>query len=179
MKKQVFTALFALILCLVPAMTVFAQTPIPEERALPRLVDQGNLLSGSEEAKLLDKLDEISERQQCDVAVVTVDSLEGRTATAYADDFYDYNGYGQGNGDDGILLLVSIGDREWAISTYGYGITAFTDAGQSYMTDQFLPFLSDGDYYQAFDTFASLCDEFLTQAKSGEPYDSGNLPKGT
>ncbi|MCI8497257.1 MAG: TPM domain-containing protein, partial [Clostridiales bacterium] len=69
--------------------------------------------------------------------------------------------------------------REWAISTYGYGITAFTDAGQSYMTDQFLPFLSDGDYYQAFDTFASLCDEFLTQAKSGEPYDSGNLPKGT
>ena len=68
-------------------------------------------------------------------------------------------------------------DRDWAISTCGYGITAFTDAGQAYMVDKFKPALSDGDYYEAFDKYAVLCDDFLTQAKNGKPYDNGNLPK--
>lgn len=78
---------------------------------------------------------------------------------------------------DGILLLVSMEDRDWAISTCGYGITAFTDAGQEYMTEQFLPYLSDGDYAYAFGEFADLCDDFILQAYRGEPYDVGNLPQ--
>ena len=41
----------------------------------------------------------------------------GKTAEAYADDYYDYNGYGYGENDDGLLLLVSMGEREWAITT--------------------------------------------------------------
>ena len=37
------------------------------------------------------------------LAVVTVNSLEGKTAEAYADDYYDYNGYGYGENDDGLF----------------------------------------------------------------------------
>lgn len=150
---------------------------IPEERQLPRLVDDADLLTDSEETALCETLDEISERQGCDVAVVTVGSLEGKTATAYADDFYDYNGYGMGDGDDGILLLISVEDRDWAMTTYGYGITAFTDAGQEYLAEEFRPALSDGAYAEAFQRYSTLCDEFLTQAKTGVPYDAKNLPK--
>ena len=106
---------------------------IPEERNLPRLVDDAGLLSDSEEEELLGELDEISERQEFDVAVVTVNSLEGKTAEAYADDFYDYHGYGFGTDHDGILLLVSMEARDWHITTTGYGITAFTDAGIEYI----------------------------------------------
>ena len=149
---------------------------IPETRQKPRLVDDADLLTTSEETSLLSKLDEISERQQCDVAVVTVDSLDGKTSEAYADDYYDYNGYGMGVGDDGILLLISMADRDWAITTYGFAIPAFTDAGQAYMVDKFKPDLSAGNYYSAFNRFANLCDDFLTKAKTGDPYDSGNLP---
>ena len=29
----------------------------------------------------------------------------------------------------------------------------------------------------AFSKYASLCDDFLTQAENGEPYDTGHLPK--
>ena len=39
------------------------------------------------------ELDEISEKQQCDVVVVTENSLDGKSAQDYADDFFDYNGY--------------------------------------------------------------------------------------
>ena len=151
---------------------------IPDTRQLSRLVDNADILTDNEEKTLNDTLDEISERQKCDVAVVTVGSLEGKTVEAYADDFYDYNGYGYGDDHSGILLLVAMDDREWHMTTNGYGITAFTDAGLSYMEDQFVSYLSDGKYMDAFLKYASLCDDFLTQAKKGKPYDTGNLPKG-
>lgn len=151
---------------------------IPEERLLPRLVDDADLLDSSEEEELEAQLDEISERQEFDVVVVTVNGLDGKTPQDYADDFYDYNGYGYGSNHDGVLLLVSMEERDWYMSTTGYGITAITDAGRDYISDQFLSYLSDGEYLEAFETYASLCDDFVTQADTGEPYDSENMPKG-
>ncbi len=151
---------------------------IPSERLLPRFVDEANLLYSSEEEELLAELDEISERQQVDVVIITLDSIPpGYTPMQYADDIYDYYGYGFGANADGILLMISMEERDWRISTCGFGIRAFTDAGQAYMSDKFLSYLSNGSYYTAFHTFAELCDEFITQAKTGKPYDVGNLPK--
>ena len=143
----------------------------------PRVVDNGELLSDDEEQALAQKLDEISERQQMDVVVVTTNSLDGKSAMAYADDYFDYNGYGMGENRDGILMLVSMEDRDYWLSTRGYGITVFTDAGIDYISEQFKSYLSDGEYVKAFDTFADLCDSFITQAKTDRPYDRSNLPK--
>ena len=141
-----------------------------------RMVDWADLLSDGEEADLSDRLDEISERQQLDIVIVTVDSLEGASAEAYADDFFDDNGYGFGDEKDGILFLISMEERDWCISTSGYGITAFTDAGLEYLSEEFLPYLSDGAYVEAFQTFAGECDEYITQARTGEAYDVDNIP---
>ena len=179
MKKRMIAFCFSIFVFLFPAISVFgAESEIPNERLLPRVVDEADLLSSSEEEEnLLHQLDEISQRQECDIAVVTVNSLEGKSAKSYADDFYNYNGYGFGENRDGVLLLVSMEARDWWISTTGFGITAFTDAGLDYLSNQFLPLLSDGNYAQCFETYANLCDRFLTQAKSGVPYDIDNLPK--
>lgn len=51
---------------------------IPQDRQLPRLVDDADLLTDSEEQELNTELDEISEKQQCDVVVVTENSLDGK-----------------------------------------------------------------------------------------------------
>ena len=48
---------------------------------------------------------------------------------------------------------------------------------QKYMTDKFLPYLSDGDSYKGFETYADLCNQFIEQYKTGSAYDVGNLPK--
>ena len=178
MKKKRITGI---IISFLLGMTVFpvcaqestSQT-LPKERLLPRLVDESDVLTDEEEAEVLERLDEISERQQFDVVVACVESLEGESAQDYADDFYDYHGYGFGEDKDGTILLVSMEEREWYISTCGYGITAITDAGVSYLSDQFLPELSDGDYEEAFETFSDTCDELVTQAKEGNPYDIGS-----
>lgn len=171
MKKRILPILFVLLLCIILAVPVFAADD------LPRLVDGADLLSDSEETVLLNKLDEISERQRMDIVVVTVNSIGGASPVEYADDFYDYNGYGFGDGKDGILLLISMEERDWYISTTGYGITAVTDAGLDYMSEKFLSHLSEGDYVTAFTVFAEQCDDMITQAKTGSPYDVGNLPK--
>lgn len=154
----------------------FCASTVTAEDDMIRIADWAELLSESEEAELSDCLDEISERQKLDVVIVTVDSLEGVNVTAYADDFFDYNGYGFGENKDGILFLISMEERDWCISTSGYGITAFTDAGQEYLSEKFLPYLSDGEYAEAFRTFAVWCDDYITQARAGTPYDVDNVP---
>lgn len=171
MKKCIFSILFALILCVTMVAPAFAA---PE---MPRLVDNAGLLTETEQSELLATLDEISERQKADIVVVTTNTLNGKTPMNYADDFYDYNGYGYGAEYDGVLLLVSTEDRDWWISTCGYGITAITDDGIDYISDKFLSYLKGENYAKAFSTYAELCDDFFSQAKTGQPYDGDHMPK--
>jgi len=149
------------------ALTKKGVLPIPEGRLRPRLVDDGDLLSRNEEYNLVKKLDDISEKRQIDVVIVTNNSLEGKTVEAYADDFFDYNGYGFGEEADGILLLVSMDTREWAISTCGKAINIFTDSTQDNISDNFVSYLSDGDYYGGFVCFANLCDSAIEDYQNG------------
>lgn len=168
MKKKCLSLLCLLLLCMVMVLPAYAANPGS------RLADDADYLTASEETELLHKLDEISNRQGLDIVIVTIPALYGENITAFADDYYDENGFHP----DGILLLISDYDREWAISTAGYGMTVFTDAGQEYLVGQFMDALSDGWYSSAFQIFADLCDDFITQAKTDRPYDVGNLPRG-
>ncbi|MCR5208348.1 MAG: TPM domain-containing protein [Eubacterium sp.] len=146
-----------------------------------RVVDNADLLSESEETKLLSELNNVYENQKFDVVVVTVTDLEGKSAMEYADDYYDYNGYGYGDEHDGCLLLIKVAsatDRECWISTTGYGITALTDYGIDYILDNIIPEMKSGDYYAACSEFASITDNFVTEAKKGTPYDVGNKKMG-
>ena len=161
MKKKFIWLLCFLCLCLSVSIPAFAAG------SAPRLIDNADCLTDSEEKNVLSLLDEISTRQQMDLVIVTVPSLGGKTSEAYADDFYDYNGYSK----DGILLLVAVESRDWAISTSGYGIKALTDYGLKHISKLMVPHLSKGDYEKAFTTFANTCDRFIGLAKDGKPYD--------
>lgn len=184
MKKIISMLTLTIILVFTTGVTAFADNYgiIPETRQLPRLVDSSNLLSSSEQTDLVKKLDEISERQKFDVAIVTVDSLDSKTTEAYTDDFYSYNGYGQGENKDGVLLLVSkqadISGSYRHISTHGFGTTAFTNDGLQWIISQIKPSILDDDYEKAFNDFAEYADDYVTEAKNGKPYDYNHKPRG-
>ena len=170
MKKRSLAFLLVWLLCLCMVL------PVSADASAVRLVDDADYLTTGQEQDLLNKLDEISARHGMDIVVVTVAYLNGRDISSYADDFYDYNGYR----DDGILLLIADYERQWAISTTGYGMTVFNDAAQDYLADAFVSELSAGRSSQAFHAFADLCDEIITQTHSGqrfepvrEPFDVG------
>ena len=170
--KRIINFSVTLMLLLILAFPAFA-----EETHDARVVDNASLLTQSEVEELTAKLDEISERQQLEVVIVTTNTIDGKSPMAYADDYYDYHNYGYGANKDGVLLLLSMEDRDWWISTTGYGITAFTDAGIQLIGKEIVQYLSEGDYYGGFNLFAEEADRFVTQAKTGQPYDVGSLPK--
>ena len=147
-KLSIFLAsLLVCVLCVLPASAAGA-----------RLVDKADLLEASSYTVLLQKLDEISNRHDFDIVIVTVKSLEGQSAEAYADDYFDYGGYRA----NGILLLVSKGEeRDFHMSTCGTGLTHFPDDALIYLEKKVLPCLSTNDFSTAFSIFAEQCDAIL------------------
>lgn len=175
--RSLCAALAALVLLLALAVPAFAADGFAD--LYYRMNDNAQVLTEDENSELEASLEELSVRQSFDVVVATIDSLEDEGYTSmeeYADDLYDYCQFGYGENRDGVLLLVSIGDRKWHISTCGYGITAFTDAGIQYLGEQMTPDMADGDYAAACRTFIQWTDTYVTAAREGHPYDVDNMP---
>ncbi|MDR2453704.1 MAG: TPM domain-containing protein [Bifidobacteriaceae bacterium] len=151
-----------------------AQDAASPASGLPLLVDGADLLGPADEAALGAELGRISRERGADVVVVTVPELDGRSATAFADDFFDYGpspedpftpgsdasaGYGQGPTRSGVLFLVSMDDRDWALSTTGESIEVFSDARQERIVQAVVPALSRGAWKEALGEFARLVDK--------------------
>lgn len=172
-KYRSLISVLLLVFLLMMPVTVFADG----KKAHPdRIKDQADILTTEEEQELRESADEISKRQKLDVVIVTVPNTGEKTAKEEAQDFYDYNGYGMGNNHDGIMLLLSMDDRQYYICTTGYGITAFTDSGINYIESQIVPEFKENDYVEAFVKFEKLSDDFVTAAKDGKPYDGKHMP---
>ena len=163
--KKIITLFMAVLLVSLLSVGVFAQT------TAPLLVDNADVLSDTEEAELLDYLSYIKAEHRLDIVVLTVESLDGVSPQDYADDYYDYNGYSY----DGVLLLICPESGDGHISTAGYGMYAVNDAGIRKISTEIAPMLTDGNYYEAFDTYAEYCDEFINLAKDGTPYDEAYI----
>ncbi|MCL2107465.1 MAG: TPM domain-containing protein [Oscillospiraceae bacterium] len=166
------------IICALLALALTALLALPALAAPPLLVDEAGLLSESEAAALEEKLAALSAQWKNDIVIVTVDSTGGASPEAFADDWFDYGGYGQGESYDGLLLLLDMDTRDWHISTCGGAIDAFTDAGIEFLGKRLIADgLSDGEYAAAFNGFADWCGQFLARAETGRPYDRGSLPR--
>lgn len=136
----------------------------------PPVVDNADVLSAEEEAALTEKINDIRTKEKFDLVVVTVPFYEEADVDSAAQDFYDYKGYGIGIEKDGAVFYLAMDEREYAISTTGYGITAITDDALCYMEEELITYLGDDDYYNAFATFVNMSHDFVIQAREGNPY---------
>ncbi len=149
-----------------PEEESFIYTPgfTPVERTLPLVVDNAELLSPEEENELLARCDTVLSEYQMEVAILTVNDLEGKTAQDYADDFYDYNGYGYGENDDGMLVLYKPGmegERELHITTYGKGNSTFYAEIREEIYSEMKNYLIADDYYGAFNVYLEKAESQL------------------
>ena len=150
MKKL---CVFFLSLALILALAV----PIAAASNVDYLVDEADLLTGTQERELNTLLEDLSQKCGVDVVVVTADDLGYQSSQSYADDFFDYGGYGE----DGILWLVDMENRQSVFSTCGSCVDTFTDAIQSDMHDELIPLLQDSAFAEAVERFAELCEDEL------------------
>ena len=133
-----------------------------------RVIDEARLLNSSEINLLDEKINKLIEKTNLDVVIVTTNNTSGKSSMEYADDFYDYNGYGFDKEHSGILLLINMEEREVWISTTGKGVEYYTDGRIDNILDSIEEYLAGGDYYKA-------CDWFLNKV---DKYYSDGIPKG-
>ena len=138
---------------------------VPTDRTLPLVVDNADVLTDAEETELLAKLEALGGKYDLEIGAVTVDSYEGKGPQAFADDFYDYNGYGYGENDDGIIVVFNTGEgdgnRNIAISTHGKGIDLLTDNEISLIIEMMINPVKNGDFAGAFDNFVAECENAI------------------
>ena len=159
MTKKILIVLTVMLICL--SMFVSASAFTRVERTLPLVVDEADVLSQEEESALVARCEAFTAEHEMEIAVVTVTDLQGMRAQDYADDFYDYNGYGYGENDDGILVLFlngALGDRELHITTHGKGDTEFYDTVREEMYVTMKDLIIVEEYNGAFNAFVERAE---------------------
>ena len=139
---------------------------------IPLVVDNAGVLYSDEITILTEKAQSLQDTYDMDVVILVVTDLDGKSAQDYADDYYDYNGYGIGDDYSGMLLLIATESRDWWISTCGEAIYVLTDYGRESIFSDFSGYLSVNDYYHAFETYLDCLPEYFDAYYSGEPIDN-------
>ena len=144
------------------------------------ITDEAGLLSEEDRDTLESMAEEYSEASGCNIYIVTVpDYLEYTNASdivGAAQEIYFGNDFGYGEEKSGIMLLLSMADRDYALYAFGYGNTAFTDYGKEYLADAFLDDFGEDSWYNGFYNFIATSDQMLTLALDGSPVDVDNVP---
>ena len=143
---------------------------------VPYVCDTVPLLTDGAREELNLQAEQIAAEYQCAVYFVTVeDYTEYGSGSIYqvAKDIYRDNDLGWGSDRDGIMLLLSMDGRDYALIAYGYGNTAFTDYGKEYLEKQCLDDFADDDWEHGCRDYLTTCADLLKQARSGQPLDRG------
>ncbi len=147
-------------------MTLLLLSSLPAFGTQPKVYDEAGLFTEAELQRIEAKALELEKALELDLVIVTIEDNQGKTSRDFADDFYDYGGFGYGPEADGVLLLINMVDREAYISTTGIAIKYLTDARIEAILDDIFQHLPDGRYADGAMAFLGCVEYFV---KSGIP----------
>ena len=145
LKKITLVFSFLLLGCL-----AFAQEFPPKSNTL--VTDFTNTLTTEEKQRLEDKLVAFDDTSSTQIAVVIIKSVGDYDINEYGVQLGRKWGIGQAGKNNGILLLVALGDRKMTIQT-GYGVEgALPDViAEQIRVNDINPRFKAGDYYGGLD----------------------------
>lgn len=130
-------------------------------------VDDADLFDEDSEQQLLVQMEQLSKRLDIDVVGVTTNNMNGVNAEQYARQYYQDHLYDH----DGIILMIDMEDRQWGLVSIGEMKNVFVKDVRDIMSDEFVPYLSDGDYQEAFNLYTSQVDKYVSlYQKYGSAY---------
>ncbi len=176
MRKKFSAIILSLILILSFTVTALASD-------MDYVTDEAGILDTSERNKLNDKAKELSLKYNCGVYIIVLqdylsylDNPTGAVIKDTAEKFYFDKPMGIGKDQSGIMLMLSMSDRDYILYAHGYGNTAFTDYGKDYLADMFLGELGKDNWYKGFDIYLNTCNKMLKASHMGNPIDVNNKP---
>lgn len=129
------------------ALTV-QEVPNPRQMYGGWVSDSAGILSAATETELNQMIQQLETRNQTEIAVVTVpETKPAASPKAFATELFNYWHIGKQGQDNGVLFLISKGDRRVEIET-GYGVEALLpDAKVGQIIDQKVtPSFKQGDF---------------------------------
>lgn len=165
MKRKLLTMLLVVMLCV--SLTISASAASEAD-----IYDEADLLSSAEELQIAEKLSKIGEKFDAQIVIMTVPTSDGSIDT-FVEDVYDSMNMGCGENQDGVLLLVCMDSREYRILSNGFAGEAIGVNQIDAISEAIVSDLSNGDYADAFITFADNCTYYLDGYLNGFPFNAG------
>ncbi len=140
-NKQILV-LFTLALLFVPVATAITY---PALRGY--VTDNANIITPEYREKITTLADKINKETTVEIAVLTIDNLEGDSPENYALNVFRNNGVGKKDNNNGLLILVAKNDRKYKFEV-GYGLEGTVpDAMKVPIGDKIItPNFKNGDY---------------------------------
>ena len=171
MKKRIRCLLLVFLFCLV--LCVGAAAAEQTGAQLSYVTDAAGLLSENEDMLLEKMAESVSKKYGVGVYIVTVeDYRDFHSEGVYKATYTIYHEYtmGEGPNRDGIMLLLSMDDRDWAMFCYGSRCEyAFNSYGQQKLEKVFLDNFGENDWYGGFEDYVKECSVYLEKASAGKP----------
>lgn len=150
-KRVFWASVFSSVIFILPvsgfAVTV-QEVPNPRKESGGWVTDMAGILNQDTEAQINKMIAELEAKKGTEMAVVTVpETSSAASPKKFATELFNYWGIGKKGQDNGVLFLISVGDRRVEIET-GYGVEAIlTDAKVGNIIDtKIIPQFKKGDF---------------------------------
>ena len=167
----------SLILILTVMLLSGASAAAESAQELPYYVsDTAGLTSSEQWQKLETAAERVSERYGCGVYLVTLQDYRDYgsygSIRSFSEDFYRRYRLGIGEKRNGILLVLSMSERDYCLIAYGSDAHyAFTDYGKTVLENGFLDDFRRDDWNGGFSDYIDGCEQLLSRAADGNPVD--------
>jgi len=125
------------------------------------VTDLAGVINQATRQKIESLATEVQQKTGAQIAVVTVNSLEGQSREDYAAELYKHLGIGAKGKDNGVLILIAPKERQYKIEV-GYGLEpVINDARAGDVGREMVPDLRKSDYSAAAWTGAMGVAQFI------------------
>lgn len=170
MKKKLFV--FVLIV-------VLAATIATPALAAENVYDTAEILSSGEVTELSYLASEKLQEDRCGIYIFTAPRSDGDVYDVSTGLYVDYD-LGYGDTKDGVMLYLSMEEREYSLVTFGeYANSVFSNYVLDDISEQFLDDFARDNWYEGFVDYVTACQEHLVSGPAAEPpsdyqYNSGD-----
>ncbi len=165
--KKIFIFIAAFAMAFSMGITAFADESY--------IFDYADLLTESEEISLNEKAQAVAEETNTATYVLTVEDMAEYgyyDAREFAEAFYNENSLGLDEEKNGLLVMLSMADRDYAFVTYGGFVnTTLYESDLDTIEDSMLDDFGYDDWYGGFYDFMYTVEDLLLYR---EPYAAGN-----
>jgi uncharacterized protein len=146
---KVFTVFF--VVAFFSLNIVNAQNVMPKPYPSKLVVDAAGVLSPIQISNLNQQLVKINNSNLCQIAIVTIPTLDGYAIEEYANKLFRVWGIGNKKTNNGLLILVSLKEKKIRIEV-GYGLESkLTDEISKHIIDNELsPSFKKQQYFEGF-----------------------------